>query len=560
MNLFLANPWGLLALLGIPAVVVIHLLRRKSRQLMVSTLFLVERVLPSSEGGRRFRTLRNSLPLWVQIFAVIALAWLLSRPRWIDATSTQTVVAVFDTSASMGAFRDETLQAADRELGRLNSSSAKTQWIFLRSDAARLATGPDLPVVLADAAKSWHPVLGTHDTTEAFRLARTLAGPKGLVIYFTDHVPAPDEAAGISWVASGAVIENIGFLGAEVREGRWSALLKNFGATAREARWRIAGEEPWQIASLAPGALTEISGAWPSGGDRLVLETDEDRFILDNRLPLIQPEPKSLTMHAAASEEFRPLFDQLVRIAEPASPGAAEGSDVSLDVYSPLAPQVQKNAALIFVEDSAREQKPLAGLIIAENHPLMENLNWQGLIARDTFGMPFREGDAALLWQGSRPLIFLRTQGQSPQLVFNFDVRRSNAMRLPAFALLAHRFFSTVRANKVAPESANVETRQQVAVAGLDAVRAPDAPDFFAAKAADGTVLFDGAAHFADSRESDFRAASSGSNVNAALESVRQSHARGEFLNPFWAVLLAALMLWNWWLTGGPPARLRPVA
>ncbi len=555
MNFFFANPWGLLALLGIPAVVVIHLLRRKSRRVVVSTLFLLERALPSSEGGRRFRLLQNSLPLWVQIFAVIALAWLLARPRWIDSQSTQTVVAVFDTSASMEAFRDETLLAASRELDRVKSASAKTQWIFLRSDAARLAAGPELSAVLADLEKNWQPVLGTHDPTEAFRLARVLAGQKGAVIYFTDHPPGPDEAAGVSWVASGDVMENTGFLGAGVQDGGWNALLKNFGSQAREARWRIAGQEQWQTVSLAPGGMTELSGAWPAGGDRLVLEAEEDRFTLDNRLPLLQPVPKSLTVHAAESAEFRPLFEQLLRIAEPASRGLAGASDVSLGVYSPLTPQTQKGAALIFVEDSAKEQKPLSGLIIAENHPLMENLNWQGLVARDTFGMPFREGDSALLWQGSRPLIFLRTQDQSSQLVFNFDVRRSNALRLPAFALLAHRFFSTVRTNKVAPESANVETRQQIPVAGVGEIRAPAVPGFFAANGAEGTPLFDGAAHFADARESDFLKASSGSNVQAAVETIRQSHARGEFLNPLWAVLLAGLMLWNWFLTGAPAVR-----
>jgi len=555
MTLFLANPWGLLALLGIPAVVAIHLLRRKSRRVVVSTLFLVERLLPSSEGGRRFRMLQNSLPLWVQIFAVTALAWLLSRPRWIDAQSTQTVVAVFDTSASMEAFRDETLLAASRELDRVKSASAKTQWILLRSDAARLAAGQELSPALAEVDKHWHPVLGTHDTTEAFRLARALAGQKGTVMYFTDHRPGPDEAAGISWVACGDVIENTGFLGAGVQDGRWNALVKNFGTQTREARWRIAGQEQWQTVSLAPGGMTEISGAWPADSDRLVLETGDDRFALDNRLPLLQPVPKSLTVHAAESAEFRPLFEQLLRIAEPASPGLAGAADVSLGIYSPLTPQAQKGAALIFVEDSAKEQKPLSGLIIAENHPLMENLNWQGLMVRDTFGMPFREGDTALLWQGSRPLIFLRTQDQSPQVVFNFDVRRSNALRLPAFALLAHRFFSSLRANKVAHESVNVETRQLIPVAGVGEVRAPSVPDFFAANSADGTPLFDGAAHFADSRESDFLKASSGSNVQAALETIRQRHARGEFLNPLWAVLLAGLMLWNWFLTGAPAAR-----
>ena len=49
----LTNPLGLLALLGIPAVLAIHFLQRKAVELPVSTLFLLERTQREAASGRR---------------------------------------------------------------------------------------------------------------------------------------------------------------------------------------------------------------------------------------------------------------------------------------------------------------------------------------------------------------------------------------------------------------------------------------------------------------------------------------------------------------------------
>jgi hypothetical protein len=547
MGFFFANPWGLLALLGVPAVVAIHLLRRQSRQVRVSTLFLVERALPSSEGGRRVRTLRNSLPLWAQILSVLALTWLLAGPRWIDASSTQTVVAVLDSSASMSAFRNETLAAARTELSRLGQAAARTQWIFLRSDAGRLSSGTDLEETLNIAAESWSPALGSHDPDEAFRLARTLAGESGAMLYFTDRPPSRTDGA--AWVSVGRPVDNGGFLGGEATADHWTALLKNFSSTARDLRWRIAGTPDWKNVRLEPGAMTEIAGPFPPDTDRVMLETEGDSFPFDDRLPILKPSPKTLSVTRAGSERFQALFEQIGRLAEP-SAATASDPDVTLAVYSPLTPALPRGAAAVFVEDVGQAGKLLTGLVVAETHPLMENLTWQGLIARDTLGVPFREGDTALLWQGDRPLIFLRSQDGNPQLIFNFDVRHSNAARLPAFPLLLHRFFNQLRKEKPAYEAVNVETRQPLEIAGALSRRAPERPEFFSVHGSDNQLLLDGAAQFGDTRESDFSAAASGRSGDLAVETTRQANARGAFLDPLWAALLAGLMFWNWILTG----------
>ncbi|CAN5745961.1 hypothetical protein BH09VER1_BH09VER1_11310 [soil metagenome] len=554
MTVFLANPWGLLALLGIPAVLIIHLLRRKSRQVKVSTMFLIERALPSSEGGRRLRSLRNSLPLWVQLLAVCALAWVLAQPRWIDQESTQTVVAVLDSSASMSAFRHEALDGLAAEFKKLDAVSAKTQWIVLSSDGSRLAGGADRIAVLEAAGHAWNPELGTHDTGEAFRLARTLAGEKGVVIFLTDHQPAKEEVAGLSWVSIGRRIDNVGFLGGEVQNGKWSALVKNFGATAHDVRWKFADAPDWRTLHLEAGGISEISGDWPDGRDRLTLELEGDQFALDDTLPLIRPAEKALSVRVEENEGFKTMFDQLLRVAGPNFVTSKE-PDVSITAYLPEKPTLPDGSAIVFVQDDGPEQKPLNANIVPENHLLMEDLNWQGLIARDSFGVPTLPTDRVLLWQGTRPLIYLREKGAARQLIFNFDPRHSNAMRLPSFAILNYRFFSMLREAKVAYSAANLETRQRISVAGSGVVYAPGKPDFLTVKGKDGQQLFDGAAQFSDSRESDFTQATEGRSADLTLQTVRKANERGELLDPLWVMILAGLMLWNWILTGAPVSR-----
>ena len=73
--------------------------------------------------------------------------------------------------------------------------------------------------------------------------------------------------------------------------------------------------------------------------------------------------------------------------------------------------------------------------------------------------------DRTLLWQGNSPLIFLREYGRVHQLVFNFDVAHANVDRLPAFVLLIRRFVETLRSEKIALESRNVELGQPLEIA-----------------------------------------------------------------------------------------------
>ena len=84
----------------------IHFLQRKAKVVPVSTLFLLEKTMRESMSGRRFDRLMNSIPLWMQLLAVLLLTWLLVEPRYAKPRSVQRIAVVLDSSASMEPFRD----------------------------------------------------------------------------------------------------------------------------------------------------------------------------------------------------------------------------------------------------------------------------------------------------------------------------------------------------------------------------------------------------------------------------------------------------------------------
>ena len=128
-----SNPLGLLALLGIPAVLAIHFLQRKSVELPVATLFLLDRTQRESASGRRFDRLMQSVPLWMQLLAVLLLTWLLTEPRYQKPRSVQRVAVVLDASASMSVFKDATLSALRDKLPTLQGTASALELTVFES-------------------------------------------------------------------------------------------------------------------------------------------------------------------------------------------------------------------------------------------------------------------------------------------------------------------------------------------------------------------------------------------------------------------------------------------
>jgi len=570
------NPLGLLSLLAIPAIFAIHFLQRKSITLPVSTLFLLERTQREATSGRRFERLIPSVPLWMQILAVLLLAWLLSEPRFKKENSVQRVAIVVDASASMTVFKKESIAALKEMIPKLQGSATAMELTLIPSTPGedRLYAGSSTEQLLA-ALEGYTPNGGLTDPSYSLRLARSIVSKDGIVIFLTD---TPTEALPYDsqLVSVGRPLGNVGFTGISFAEKEgaltWQAIIRNYGDEPTKRTWSLktktSATEPREFEIGAKSFVT-IQAAFPEGSEEVCIALSPDDFTLDDTMPVIAPRPKALELYTATSAAFRDLTDKLLRsLASTRPSNDAAGSDLAITSYDPLNPSLPNSNAILFVEDPTSAGKYLKGGILAEAHPLMDGINWQPLLVRETLQLPRKPSDRVLLWQEKRPLIFLRENGDDLILCFNFDLRLSNATQQPAFIVLLHRFAETIRSEKIAYQALNLETSQPIRIATAPGLtlnvaasdvsgknmsappsgRAPSLPGFLSITQGE-TPLLQAAIHFADTREADLSACAPTETEPLANIATLELHTTPDPFARIWVLVLLAALLIAWHFT-----------
>lgn len=586
-----ANPLGFWALLGVPAVILIHFLQQRSRVVTISTLFLLDHLQHESVKGNKFDRLRSSIPFWLQLLAVLLLTWILVQPRWMKENAIQRIAIVLDGSASMEAFRGNVAVELEAELRRLASKVHHTEYLVVDS---HLSSEPifngTAPAQLVQALENWKPLASSHDFTPALRIARSLVGSEGLVIIVSDHL-VEDLPYDAQLLALGQATANVGFAGLRIvetddGETLWKALVRNYSDQAQQRTWFLhtsTQKSSRRSLDLAPGQTRSLQGAFPDGVDSVTLRMDPDTFSLDDQLPIVRPKKKRLTLAPRLTPSLQPILETvLASLDQTALPPPDTAPDLSLGVYNPLKPEpLGKGHGIVFLDRSTLPANYLKGQMYSENHPLTEGLNWQGLLARSSAGMPLLDTDTPLLWQNDRTLVFLRTSEEGRKLVFNFDLASSNAARLPAFIVTIHRFVESVRQKKIAPSQDNFEIFQPIDLAfdqSKDApalslsttvdqetltrelppqdakrLRAPGQPAFFTIAQGDSkTALLSAASHFADTREADLRQAASSNDLSKSETALIDRHTEEDARWQLWILILCLCLLVSWYFVTRP--------
>ena len=575
-----ANPWGALALLGIPVVIAIHCLQQKSRVLQVSTLFLLERLAPDSKEGTRFTWIRSSLALWLQILSVLILSWLLLDPRWLEANSVQRVVLVLDSSISMRAFTDDIGGRTSPRLRGLAALAPHTYWTLLETDPTRPVLYEGMSIdALETKLATWKPSMPAHDPTHALDLARSIAPRDAVVVFVTDR---PRELpSGIDLLAIGEPIENCGLVGSRLTGSgddlAWQVIIQNYGQKTAHRSWWIemdGQKTEAQAIDVEPGHPKILKGKFPPGLDRLEVCLDPDRFPLDDRMPIVRPQPKLMTVQLLGDDATLDLFARLAQtIPSLATVQAGETADLAFMTLDPSKPFTGEAVSSVIFYNRPEDHDAFKGEpFVAEDDQLNQDLSWQGLILQPGATPKLAVNDRVLLWKDQVPVIYLRAlAGDKRQLIFNFNFSTSNATRLPAFVLLVNRFVESLRLDKKAPETRNAELTESLRVAadprggpvlvrdgdGIEStttalavtdLRAPSLPGFFTITQG-GDTLLTGAAEFADARESDFSTAATKDTLGEHRAKLVELRTRADAFTPLWLLLVGVVLVLYWGAT-----------
>lgn len=465
-----ANPWGLLALLAVPAIIAIHLYQRRFPPRVVAGLHLWGAEMQVRTAGRRRERLPITATLLLELLAALLLTLVLSQPRLGGLATATHLIVVLDNSASMSAvsdegtsFRDAATEVLERRVESLERGSVVT--VILTGRRPVTLAGPQAPWSEAKAAlENWRPSAPRHEFHPAWDLAAQLAEESGELLFVTDHLPdgLPDEQANevgsegarqrdvpipqrLEIVSVGRPVENVAIYAARwtldpgADTGRVFLRVRNFGT--RAATVTVTGTPKGrpslfaQTVALDAGAAKSLETEVPRGLEELAIELSgaNDRLAIDSRVTLIEPQRRPLRVAVALPQDdpaARATARALSAIPD-LLPGTPNAADLVIAPARPL-PASRRDLWWLGIGPLARSDAARKNALtptsrhpylLEKRNPLLEGIALDGV--RWGGVQPF-ELDALPLVSAGGHVLLARLEGtQTRAYVLNIDFARS---------------------------------------------------------------------------------------------------------------------------------------
>lgn len=464
-----------LALLAV-LVVLLHS-QQKRRRVVGSLRFWRELRMPSGSQRTQLHRPRLSLPLILQIAAVLAIALALSQPFWGRSAAPDHLIVVVDASASMavaepdGTRRLELARAALSDQLQAAGTLGPERVSMLTADprvrlvAARWLWSDD---ALAPILQELDTADGAADWTGFDRQlnALTREGERTQVLFVSaDHAPEP-------------LRTNDRFTLAELSIGsprpRAAIEATVTAVAADENRWRVTGEVAF-LDGLEDATVTISYAGDPDGGylgwDEVALEAGETGMAsFDREIEL--PGPGIVALSAPGDSGPRPMawfvLDPQPRPTEVLYLGdgnqpllrALQAQDGVSIFQADSLPEDLSRFALVVLDEQVVEREPEtntvwigqarvtgapepAALLEPDpdywtlRHPLARDIGWSELLIGSAIALPERPGSEVLLSAQGSALIQAETgpHGRSVRLAFN--PMDSNWSEQSSFAIFA---------------------------------------------------------------------------------------------------------------------------
>lgn len=491
------TPLGLLALLGVPAVILLHLFQRRFQPRVVSALFLWPDRDQSSPSGRRVQRLVRTPSFWCELTAALLLGLALGGPQACGSVEAQHLVVVLDSTASMAArpagpgtesLAERALVALTERIGELPGDSRVT--VIASGSRPRLLAGPAAFPGEAEAAlESWSPGLAAHAAGDALALATELAGA-GSVLFVTDARQPGSLPPNVELLALGSPSGNLAISAAvrtrnsdagQADESLWITV-QNFTDEPRVAQLRLdvmrpGGERIEELLRvelpLEAGARATRSFRIPRLEEAIRVALAPDELDLDNQAWLVPEPERTLSVTTTLNADLRYTLGLASTLPEnPDEPLTAASVDrlLSLLPSSVLAPDpatahlVISGAAAggprtwtLALESPGAERQDLIGPFLkALGNPIVAGTTLQGIVWSHAKGhVP---PGVPLVSAGDTPL--LTRDGRVFHL--SLDPARSTLMRSPDWPVLLTNLAEARRRELPGPLRTNLRTGEEL--------------------------------------------------------------------------------------------------
>ncbi len=480
------TPLGLLALLAIPAIVAIHLFRRRFPRRPVAGLFLWQDVRQRPEGGGRISKLPISASLLLECLAALALALILAGARITPSSVSQHLVVLLDDSASMAAVNAAGESARDRAarrvLAELEALGNRARVTLVQSgDRPSVLAGPAaLAAEARTALDAWTPDSPHHSLAMGMRLARELAGNTGMLMVLSDVAPDAAFDNGL-WVSVGQPLANAGITAAQRTlspdDGRGTVSLTIVNHSDSVARRQVtvsAGEKAVLTRDVElPAGTSSLTLPLPPGLPPVRVAVSADALARDNEVVLAEPRPRVVGVEnhlpeGRGRQALEKALDAVsgVTRADAGHVAFVEAGDLTL-ASTPGRWRVgfgKAPAAWIASGESVDFAGPF---VLEKRHPLLLGATLDGVVW--TGAAPLADAAALrpIASAGNHPLIGMSSPANAsadPTILFNLDLDRTNLIRSPDWPILISNVVEMRRAALPGPERWNYRVGEWVRV------------------------------------------------------------------------------------------------
>jgi|GEM_PF-1209337 len=139
----LLTPLGLVALVGIPIIIIIYILKPKYQEKTITSTYIWKLSLKYRKKKLPLQWLKRSLLLIVQLLVVTALSFMIAQPYVPHPKAQYEKIIILDASASM---------LAVDEAGKTRFDKAKE---YILSEAEQSSQEYDLSIILCDSTPEW---------------------------------------------------------------------------------------------------------------------------------------------------------------------------------------------------------------------------------------------------------------------------------------------------------------------------------------------------------------------------------------------------------------------
>jgi hypothetical protein len=581
------NPLGLLALLGVPAVVALHLFRRRFRRERVSALFLWESRTTTSLSGRRRDRLLNSKSFWAEIAMALLLGFAFAGPRACGQLEAKHLVAVLDGSASMAAGADEVSSPAGQArelLGQAISDlpSGSRVTVVLSGALPQVLIGPSaFPEEAQARLASYAPIAGRHDMGPAAVLAKEIAG-EGAVTLYTDHYHPESYPAEIGIVALGAVQDNLGITRAARTPGREDGTgeqevfitVANYCGTEKVARigiWQGDREIAASEQALPAKGRAHFQFDLPAGAPMLEARLSPDALAIDNVALLAPALHKEIALFTDLDADTRRWIG-LQRgagstITRWLSLTSNSREALTLDeaelAITQTPPESLTTWCLRPVEQEAESLSLIGPFLVEKRHHAVRGMLLDGVVwtADPEAVMP----GTPLISAGDLPLLSEELQGTRRVFHLNILWNQSSLQRSPDWPILLSNLAVLRRRELDGPRTTNIAVGETFHYHATEPATyelvGPSSTRTIPARAAlalddltevgpyelrsAGASLAHFAVHFADDAESDLSQAKSEAR-NSAVE-LGEQESNSSLIVLLLGVLALCALLADWW-------------